>query len=69
MNKKQRKVINERMNNRKMYQIGFEEGQLEYKQFILNVLKGIDVADKKMNNKGGGTKAIRLAIKSRIIHL
>lgn len=67
MDKKQKKVIKERMNNRKMYQMGFEAGQLEYKQFILNVLKRIDIADKKMNNKGVGTKAIRLAIKSRII--
>jgi hypothetical protein len=67
MNPKQKKIIGQRINNRKMYQMGFEAGQLEYKQFILNVLKGIDIADKQMGNKGGGTKAIRLAIKSRII--
>ena len=67
MNPEQKKVINQRINNRKMYQIGFEAGQLEYRQFILYVLKGIDIADKQMGNKGGGTKAIRLAIKSKII--
>jgi len=67
MDKEQKKVINQRMNNSKMYQMGFEAGQSEYKQFILNILKGVDIADKKMNNKGGGTKAIRLAIKSRIL--
>ena len=40
---------------------------MEYKQFILNVLDGIDIADKEMGNQKGGTKAIRLAIESRII--
>lgn len=37
----------------------------EERQFILNVLDGIDRADEQMGNKGGGTKAIRLALKSR----
>ena len=37
-------------------------GAREYKQFILNVLAGIDIADGECN-----TKAIRLAIASRII--
>ena len=55
------------MNNRKYYELGFKTGQLEYKQFILNILKGVDIADKQMGNKCGGTKAIRLAIKSKII--
>jgi hypothetical protein len=67
MNSKQRKIIGQRINNRKMYQMGFEAGQSEYKQFILNILKGVDIADKEMGNIGGGTKAIRLAIKNRII--
>jgi len=39
-----------------------EAGAREYKQFILNVLAGIDIADGECN-----TKAIRLAIASRII--
>lgn len=41
------------------------EQREETKQFILNVLDGIDMADEQMQNKGGGTKAIRLAFKSR----
>lgn len=47
------------------YDEGIIEGAKEYRQFILNVLDGIDIADKELG--GGGTKAIRLAIKSRII--
>ena len=43
-----------------------DNAQEEYKQFILNVLEGIDIADEMEGNSGGGTKAIRLAIKSRI---
>lgn len=50
-----------------MYQRGFEKGQADYKQFILNILDGIDEADRQMGNKGGGTKAIRLALNSRMI--
>lgn len=41
------------------------EEREETKLFILNVLKGIDIADEEMGNKGGGTQAIRLAFKSR----
>ena len=37
------------------------------RQFILNILDGIDIADEEMGNNGGETKAIRLALKSRII--
>ena len=62
--------------------IGFEEFKTHIKQalqtveretreeeraFILNILDGIDIADEEMQNKGGGTKAIRLALESRII--
>lgn len=39
----------------------------EERQFILNVLDGIDEADRQMNNTGGGTLAIRHALQSRII--
>jgi len=39
-----------------------EEAQEEYKQFILNVLDGVDIADGECN-----TRAIRLAINSRLI--
>ena len=38
----------------------------EERQFILNVLDGIDIADEKMGNNGGGTKAIRFALQSRV---
>lgn len=47
--------------------IMYQRGQEEYKQFILNLLDGVEEADKAMNNKGGGTLAIRHAINSRII--
>lgn len=40
-----------------------EEAQAEYKQFVLNVLDGVDIADGQCN-----TKAIRFALESRIIH-
>ena len=39
----------------------------EERQFILNILDGIDEADRQMGNKGGGTEAIRFALKSRLI--
>lgn len=45
----------------------YKRGQQEERQFILNILDGIDIADKEMGNKGGGTKAIRHALQSRII--
>lgn len=48
-----------------MYERGREDGVDEYKQFILNILDGIDIVDKEMNNNCG-TKTIRLAISSRI---
>ena len=43
-----------------------EEGRKEERQFILNVLDGIDIADKEMGIVGG-TQAIRLALQNRII--
>jgi hypothetical protein len=49
------------------YEDGYKKALEEYKQFILNVLDGVDTADELMGNKGGGTKAIRHAIESRII--
>lgn len=42
-------------------------GRREERQFILNILDGIDKADEEMGNRGGGTKAIRHALESRII--
>ncbi len=39
------------------------EAQKEYKQFVLNVLDGVDIADGQCN-----TKAIRFALQSRTIH-
>ncbi len=39
----------------------------EERQFILNILDGIDIADKAMGNIGGGTKAIRFALQSRYL--
>jgi len=50
-----------------------EEGRKEERQFILNILDGIDTADKQMGIENsyvvghGGTKAIRLALQNRII--
>jgi len=38
----------------------------EERRFVLNVLDGIDIADEQMGNKTGGTKAIRIALQSRI---
>lgn len=35
--------------------------------FILNVLNGVDVADAQMQNEGGGTKAIRQMLLSRVL--
>ena len=49
--------------------LGYIQGSKDERQFILNILDGIDGADRQMKNKGGGTKAIRLALKSRIISL
>lgn len=46
-----------------------ERGRREERQFVLNVLDGIDIADEQMQNKGGGTKAIRFALQSRFIDL
>jgi hypothetical protein len=40
--------------------------ELVEKSFLSNILDGIDIADKQMGNKGGGTKAIRFALQSRI---
>ena len=45
----------------------FKEGQEVERQFILNILDGIDIADKEIGLTGGGTKAIRFALKNRII--
>lgn len=46
-----------------------EEVRKEERQFILNVLDGVDIADQQMGNVGGGTKAIRFALQSRTISL
>ena len=43
-----------------------EEIKATERQFILNVLDGIDIADKQMGVRGG-TKAIRHALASRVI--
>lgn len=39
------------------------------RQFVLNILDGVDLADEQMGNKGGGTKAIRLALASRPVSI
>lgn len=44
----------------------YERGAGDERQFILNVLDGVDMADKAMGNEYG-TLAIRHALKSRII--
>ncbi len=45
----------------------YELGQQIERQFTLNILDGIDITDKEMGNKGGGTLAIRHALKNRHI--
>lgn len=47
------------------HQQGRMEATEEWKQFILNILDGIDKADEQAGVTGG-TKAIRLAIQSRV---
>lgn len=37
------------------------------RQFILNVLDGVDIADLETGNDKGGTKAIRLALQMRYL--
>lgn len=54
--------------NLKAYNAGYKKGQEEERQFILNILDGVDIADEQMGNKGGGTKAIRFALQNRIIN-
>lgn len=49
---------------RVMYQRGIKEGAAEERQFILNVLDGIDFADEQMGLPQT-TKAIRFALHSR----
>jgi len=49
------------------YNKGVEDGKLDERQFILNVLDGVDIADEQMGNSHGGTLAIRHALKNRII--
>lgn len=46
-------------------QQGRMEATEEWKQYMLNILDGVDIADEK-EGITGGTKAIRLAIQSRI---
>lgn len=43
------------------------EIKTQERQFILNILDGIDKADEQAGNKGGGTLAIRHALQSRVI--
>lgn len=42
-------------------------GEQSERQFILNVLDGIDIADRNSGDIVGGTKAIRFALQSRIL--
>lgn len=48
------------------YQQGLIDGALEERQFILNILDGIDLADAQMGLPHN-TKAIRFALQSRFI--
>lgn len=49
------------------WKAGENRGASLEQQFIMNVLDGIDIADEQMNNKNGGTKAIRFALQSRTL--
>lgn len=44
-----------------------ELSRKEERQFFLNILDGIDMADEQMGNKRGGTKAIRKCLEDRVI--
>lgn len=39
---------------------------VEERAFLMNILDGIDIADKSVNNRGGGTEAVRLLLKTRV---
>jgi Skp family chaperone for outer membrane proteins len=52
----------ERQKREQELQKAREEAQEEYKQFVLNVLDGVDIADGQCS-----TKAIRFALQSRTI--
>jgi hypothetical protein len=52
-------------NGSELYQLGYSDGAREERQFILNVLDGIDAADEETGNTGGGTKAIRFVLSCR----
>lgn len=47
------------------YESGYAAAVEEERQFILNILDGVDEADRQLDNTGGGTKAIRFALQSR----
>lgn len=59
------KIIKRMLAANEAYKAGYIKATEEYKQFILNILDGIDIADEQVGVTGG-TKAIRLAIQSRI---
>ena len=46
---------------------GYVKGQEEYKQFVLNILDGVDKADKEMGF-ASTTRSIRFALSSRVIN-
>jgi hypothetical protein len=43
----------------------FDQSHKDERQFILNILNGVDMAD--IGNNGGGTKAVRLALMARTL--
>ena len=49
-----------------LYDRAYRSGQKEYRQFILNLLNGQDIADKQMGYIPS-TKALRFAIQSKVI--
>lgn len=56
----------EGLTNENEYELGREAGKREEHQFFLNILDGIDIADKELGVEGG-TLAIRHALKSRYL--
>lgn len=51
---------------RKADEEAYQRGREEERQFILNILDGVDIADKEMGATNT-TKAIRFALQSRIL--
>jgi len=59
--------IGAEISTKEAVRVAVEEARKEEHQFFLNILDGADTADAQMGNTGGGTQAIRHALKSRCL--